>query len=302
LIKILFIRSERAYLPEIDAYIEYFNKTDGFRAYDSLKLKGEYQLKDFDVIWEFKGFGGIKVKDQILVHEYASLSVGAFPRVKNLLKSKLNPKPHLRIFLNEDVKAGFFFRDNVRYCFRDMGIHRKFLQARNSTKEYDFVYIGSISKERKIDRLLAKFTTRNNGKLCLIGEVGDDIYKAYKNNRDIIFTGKVPYSEVPEIASKGVYGINYVPNKYPYNIQTSTKLLEYLALGLKVITTDYKWVRKFEEKYGCSFYKLDERNFDIDINEVNKYEFISKLNIEDFLWDNVIEKSGIIRELQALIR
>jgi len=190
----------------------------------------------------------------------------------------------------------------VRYCFRDMGIHRKFLQARNSTKEYDFVYIGSISKERKIDRLLAKFTMRNNGKLCLIGEVEDDIYKAYKNNADIIFTGKVPYSEVPEIASKAVYGINYVPNKYPYNIQTSTKLLEYLALGLKVITTDYKWVRKFEEKYGCSFYKLDERNFDIDINEVNKYEFISKLNIEDFLWDNVIEKSGIIRELQALIR
>ena len=108
MIKILFIRSERAYLPEIDAYIEYFNKTDEFRAYDSLKLKGEYQLKDFDVIWEFKGFGGIRVKDQILVHEYASLSVGAFPRVKNWLKSKLNPKPHLRIFLNEDVKAGFF--------------------------------------------------------------------------------------------------------------------------------------------------------------------------------------------------
>lgn len=103
---ILFLRSERVYLPEIHACINYFNKTEGFKAYDSSKLK-DFNLNEFDIVWEFKGFGGIKMRNQVLVHEYASLSTGNFPLIKNILKAKINPKPDLRIFLNESVKAGF---------------------------------------------------------------------------------------------------------------------------------------------------------------------------------------------------
>lgn len=298
MIKILFKRSENAFLPEIDAYIKYFDKTNEFKAFDSAKLKNNFQFKDFDVIWEFKGFGGIKPNDRILVHDYASLSTGKFPRFKNLLKSKLNPKPDLRIFLNENVKDGFSFNDNVEYCFRDMGIDEKFLQVKNSKKEYDFVYVGSISKVRGIDKMLKKFVEKNNGKLCLVGNVEDDIYSKYKSNKDIIFTGKVPYSEVPEIASKAVYGINFIPNKYPFNIQTSTKLLEYLALGLKIITTDYKWVRQFEEKNNCTFYKLDYNNLYFDIKAINKYKFILNFNGEEFIWKNIIDNSQILEKIK----
>ena len=61
MITILFVRSENAFLPEIDAYVDYFNNTKEFKAYDSSKIK-DYKLDDFDVIWEFKGFGGSKKK------------------------------------------------------------------------------------------------------------------------------------------------------------------------------------------------------------------------------------------------
>lgn len=93
--KILFMRNERAFLPEIDAYINFFNNTEEFKAYDSSKIGGEYKLSDFDIIWEVKGIGGLKVDNQLMIHEYASLSTGKFPRLKNLLKSKINFKPDL---------------------------------------------------------------------------------------------------------------------------------------------------------------------------------------------------------------
>ncbi|RKO62836.1 glycosyltransferase [Caldibacillus debilis] len=297
--KILFIRSGKAFLPEINAYINYFNKSGEFEAFDSSNIEGEYILNDFDIIWEFKGIGGLKVKDQILIHEYASLSTGAFPRLKNILKTKLNYKPYLRIFLNEDVRKEFNFKDNIDYCYRDMGIDESFLKVENGKKEFDFVYVGSISKEREIDKLLRKFTENNNGNICLIGDVEDKIFKKYKNNKNIIFTGKVSYEEVPKIASKAEFGINFIPDKYPFNIQTSTKLLEYLALGLKVVTTDYKWVRKFEKKYKCSFYKLN-KDLQFNIEDIQKYKFISNFNAKDFLWDSIFKRINLIKKIKGL--
>ena len=300
MIKILFLRSKKAFLPEVDAYIKYFNKSTEFRAFDSSKMDEDYNINDYDIIWEFKGFGGVKAKDKMVVHEYASLSTGSFPKLKNILKSKVNPKPGLRIFLNENVKEGFNFKDDIDYCYRDMGIDESFINIKNEKKEYDFVYVGSICSERGMDVFIKEFAKVNPGKLCLVGNVDDDIYSEYKNKKNIIFTGKVPYSEVPKIASKAIYGINYMPDKYPFNIQTSTKLLEYLALGLKVITTDYKWVRQFEEKHDCNFYKIDEGNIDLNPEKINHFNFKSNFAVNNFMWDSIIEKSGIAEKLISI--
>lgn len=295
--KILFIRSENAFLPEIDAYVEYFNKTEKFKAYDSAKIKN-LTLDDFDILWEFKGLGGVKKNiNQILVHEYASLSTGKFSKLKNLIKSRLNPKPDLRIFLNEDVKAGFDFSDNIEFCYRDMGIDEQFASQINIKKEYDFVYVGSICRARGMDKFLKAFTEKNNGTLCLVGNVEDEIYNEYKNYKNLTFTGKVPYTEVPKIAAKAEYGINFIPDRYPFNIQTSTKLLEYLALGLKVVTTDYKWVREFEEKHNCSFYKLDYGNLRFDKQIIKNHEFFSEFRTEEYLWDRVIDRSRVAKSI-----
>jgi len=289
-------------LPEIDAYIKYFNNNSEFLAVDSTQLGSDYDIDEFDVIWEFKGLGGIKVQDKILIHEYSSLSTGSAPKLKNLLKSKLNKKPDLRIFLNESVKEGFKFHDSIDYCYRDMGIDESFVNTISEKKEYDFVYVGSIGRERGIDKFLQSFDTKSLGKLCLVGTVEDELYNQYKRNSDIIFTGKVPYQEVPKIASRAFYGINYIPDKYPYNIQTSTKLLEYLALGLKVITTDYKWVRNFEKKYNCSFFKIGEKNYKLKSEYLDKHQFSSNFNPEWFLWDRRIEQSGINEKILDILK
>ena len=160
MIKILFVRSEKAFLPEIEAYIRYFNQTDEFRAYDSATLSPGYDIEEFDIIWEFKGIGGTKRNDKIIVHEYASLSTGKLPRYKNIYKAYMNPKPDLRIFLNDAVKEGYPFTDKVDFCMRDMGIDERFLEHKNVKKEYEFVYVGPVSRSREIDILLERFFVR----------------------------------------------------------------------------------------------------------------------------------------------
>ena len=299
--KILFVRTGKAFLPEIDAYVKYFNKLEGFEAYDSQLLDENYSIDDFDVIWEFKGFGGVRDVNKVIVHDYASLSTGSFPKVKNNLKKWLNPKPNLRVFLNQAVRQGFNFNDDIEFCYRDMGIDERFLSVKSEEKEYDFVYVGSICKGRGMDRFLAEFTRKPQGKLCLIGNVEDDIYNEYKHNKDLVFTGSVPYGEVPIIASKAVYGINYIPDKYPFNIQTSTKLLEYLALGLKVITTDYQWVRDFEKLHGCSFYKLNLKQDGFDRDYIESYDYKSNFAVENHLWDVVLENSGLKEKIRDIV-
>lgn len=302
LLKILFVRSEKAYLPEVDAYIEYFNKTNDFLAFDSEKINKDYSLCDFDVIWEFKGLGRAITKDKIVVHEYASLSTGRMPYIKNRIKSLVNGKPDLRVFLNSEVKDGFHFNDNIDYCYRDMGISDEFINVQPSNKEFDFVYIGAISKTRHVDNLLRTFVKNKCGKICLIGTPEDEIYNTYKKYKDIIFTGRVQYSYVPGIASRSIYGLNYIPNIYPYNLQTSTKLLEYLALGLKVITTEYKWVNNFEIENRCSFYKLRNIDEDLDINKISSFSYINNFNTDNYTWKSIIDKSNIAKKIKQLYK
>lgn len=42
--------------------------------------------------------------------------------------------------------------------------------------------------------------------------------------------GPVNRDQLPEIYKNARFGLNYTPDIYPYNVQTSTKTLEYLLL------------------------------------------------------------------------
>jgi len=298
MIKILFLRNNKALYPEIDAYVDYFNKDQNFEAYDLTKLNKEVNFDEYDVLWEIKGFGGVKAKNKIVVHDYASLSVPPFAKLKNRLKTIINPKPDLRIFLNENVKSGFQFKDDIPYCLRDMGLNQEFINSQKVEKEYKFVYVGSVGKERNIDKFLKNYNSELLGKLCLIGPVENEIYHTYKENKDITFLGKIPYKDVPTMASKAEFGLNLIPDKYPYNLQTSTKLIEYLALGLKIVTTNYKWVREFEASHKCKFFKIEKDLF-INHKEINEFDFQNNFKADEFLWDKVIENSRIKSQLKS---
>lgn len=296
---ILLLSSGKAYLPEIEAYKKYLGNEE-YQFIDSRELD-VINFKEFDLIWKFMGTDFLKNTNVPVIHEYASLSTGRFAKAKNCIKKAFNIRPELRIFLNKNVKEEFNFNDGVPYVYRDMGVDDCFF-IKNDNKNYDFVYVGEMSVERGITKILEKFAKDlNTQSLLMVGEPEKLIYEKYKNFKNIIFTGRVRYKEVPQIASQAEYAINYIPDKYPYNLQTSTKLLEYVAMNLKIVTTNYKWVNEFEKEKGTQFYKISQDIRELMPQNLKKFNF-NITDISNMTWVKVLEETNLKANINKLIR
>ncbi len=303
MLKILMLKSNKAYLPEIEAYKNYFSDFADVKIINHDEISQICQNK-FDVVWKFMGFDFepnffVKKKNfrPILIHEYPSLSTGFLAKFKNKIKKIFNQKPDLRIFLNENIKNEFRFVDEVPFCLRDMGIDKTFFEfskRENTEKIYDFVYIGEINENRQIHKLLEKFTQGKmlDKTILLIGNPKKKIYERFKNHKNIIFQGFVQYSLIAEFASRAKFGVNWIPNKYPFNLQTSTKLLEYLALNLKIINLSNDWSQAFEKKMEAKFFNIQSCEESFDLQKIENFDYKNP-EMADFAWEKVLEKSKI---------
>ena len=289
-------KSKSAVLPEIEIYKQYFIEYKFIDFYDINELSGE----NIDLIWKFMGTDFNK-SDVPIIHEYASLSLPPFAGLKDWVKQNFNVKPDLRVFLNKHIASQYNFSDDVRFCYRDMGVSSSFFcKSASSDKYYDFVYVGSMSKDRGIFRLLNQLKVDKKATILLVGQPPDDLYNAYKRYSNIIFSGKVPYDEVPGLAMQAEYAVNYIPDKFPFNMQTSTKLLEYVAMGMKVVTTSYRWVNQFEKIRNMRFFHIREDCSDLDMESLRKYPF-KLTNIDDLRWESVLDNSGLREAIVKLI-
>lgn len=297
---IVFDRRPHVYLPEISAYIDYINKhLNGWRGYDSATIK-DYNPLDYDVVWRFMGTD-TKGVGRTIIHEYNSLSTGAFARIKNHVKKAINAKPAARVFLNDTVRSKFNFTDSVPYAMRDMGINSQFYQKATQKKTHDFVYAGSLNDRGGIVlKTLQHFKTHCAGAtLLVIGGVPDHIHASFGNAPNITFTGRVPYEDVPALAKAARYGLNLMPDIYPLNIQTATKVIEYCALGLPVISTDYQWIRHFESTRKGRFLYLDKSLSNLNLNTIQRFDFHTP-NVDDLEWNMLIKKSGLFEMLERI--
>ena len=294
--KILCIHSGISYLPEIEAYKKYFKKYN-IEFTDSYKdLNNNYNIDDFDLLLHIMGTDFMN-NDKPKIHDYTSLSTGKYTFIKNKIKRYFNQKPVLRLFLNENVKNKMKFNDGILYLIRDMGVDNNFFNIIDAKKKFDFVYLGSVTKDRKIPELLYKFKNElQSSTLLVVGSVPYDIFDSFKSVGNITFSGKVKYEDVPKLVSTADYGINLIPNIYPFNIQTSTKLLEYCALGLKIITTNYKWANEFENKYSGSFFKIDEDLNNFKIEDIKSYNFKTP-NIDELEWISMFDKIDLHKNI-----
>lgn len=296
----LLIHRGKANLPEIYAYKKFFADLSISMIDIHIDNLKDYDLRYYDFIWIFMGVDTIKDKNIYRIHDYRSLSTPPFPRIKNFLKKIINKEPNLRVFLNEAVKDKFSFKDKVPFTLIDMGIDEIFFQDySNIKKKFKFGYVGEITKNRGMDKFLDNFLTSSfrNEEILLVGKCEHSIYKKFSKYGNITFTGKVSYTEVPELLAKAEYGINYIPYKYPYIFQTSTKLYEYCAMGIKIITISTPVIRKFINENNASFFILDENFKNFCMPEIENFNYITP-SMEEYSWENVIEKSGIVNILK----
>ena len=294
---IAFIHNGNAFMPEINAYTRYFEK----KGINTGMIKPK-ELTKFgaDIEWHFMGTDLTpKKKGVIKIHEYTSASVPPFSKLKNRMKKIFVVKPDYRLFLNEYVEESLSFADKVPRGFRDMGILEIENGSRTKQEKYDFIYIGNMSGHRNISRLLECFASGNmkERSILLLGKDYESISGKFQHHKNIHFKGPVPYEQVPVYLATAKFGINFIPDVAPFNQQTSTKLLEYAAVLLPIITTKYSWVRAFEKNYGGNFFYLDNKLSNFTWEAINEFQY-GFPQLESFAWDRQISNSGIWEFLQ----
>ncbi|WP_150539262.1 glycosyl transferase [Actinobacillus vicugnae] len=280
-----------AYTPEAFAYSDYLTKRNHLVQLDyeeNLDPNNDINIYFLGIRPFWKRYASQKA---IEIHEYQSLSTPKCAKMKNFIKKYTNTKPQGRIFLNEIVKDELAFCDKLPYIYRDMGIDSALFQTPNPRPEYDVVYAGSIIGRAGLIQSLVHLSS--SYKVVVVGEVDDETKRIFKS-AGIYMTGKVNRTELPQIYANARFGLNYTPDVYPFNIQTSTKTLEYLASGLRLISNRYHWVEKFCKEIGYQPIWLEEinsnqlelaqeKNHPIDMSRFSWKAILDNCNFEKFL-------------------
>lgn len=301
---IFILHPGKANYPEVQAYKNYFgneyNIKDG-----TLKNYKNTPNKENTILWCIMGFYPKKLKAKFVIHDYRSLSVGKYAKIKDALKKKLNNKPNLRIFQNEDIKNAMGFIDEVDSILLPMGVPSWIftLKPNNTLPSGTYCYIGEISSERNMDNVINAFTrTRpNNESLILVGKPEKKIYDQYCRISNVIFTGKIAQEEALTIVLNSEFALCPFPSHYPHCLQAPTKFLEYAALGKKIICnkspSNYKAASEIQS-FSCF---VEDDIFSKDLKEkLSNIQISLAADPTSISWENLIYHSGLPEILKNL--
>ena len=295
---IAFVHPQKSFLPEINAYINFFSAY-GWNCIIIDPSKREYIKADVE--WRFMGdYYRTKRMAPLLIHEYSSASTPPFRKLKDYFKSCSGENPDFRIFLNSWVRKQFAFIINRPFGFRDMGIYPATEKWSNGEKEFDFIYIGNLDRNRRPEKILHPFAagSMRNHSILLLGQKTEWLQRKFIGHSNIFFKGPVKNQEVHEWLRKSAYAINYVPDYSPYIYQTSTKFLEYANLGMPIISSDYTWIREFQKSCGGNYFFIDKDFENFSMNAIQNFSF-SRPDLSLWTWDQQIRHSGVLEFLKS---
>jgi len=86
-----------------------------------------------------------------------------------------------------------------------------------------------------------------------------------------------------------------VPNTLPYQQQTSTKVLEYCATGLRVVSNSYPWVRYFMAQHKANFYLLSDAptSLTTDFGEALDAYLYEIPNVSSVTWKSIFDSLNL---------
>ena len=297
-----FVRSGPAYLPEIDAYVDFIT-SHGHQAL--VHDTGATVPLNAQVVWWMCGrvpsAEARRLKSAFHIHEYASTSAPPYAWLKDFVKHWTQPKPDYRLFQNGWVRERMGFDDGVPYALRDMGVAQAFLDApaRTPPNEFDLVYLGEMNRLLPFVPLLQSIHDAGRT-LLLVGDVPDALRAQLPAS--VTCTGRVPHADVPHQLRRARFGLNLVGNIEPYNQQTSTKLLEYCAVGLPVVSNDYAWVRYFAAHYQGNLHLLrdDPNSWQHSFGEaLDAYPYVVP-DVRELAWPKLLGKLAIWKHLHIV--
>ncbi len=124
----------------------------------------------------------------------------------------------------------------------------------------DFLYAGVISNERAFDTMVAAIAILKKQyptvKLHLFGRININLYDifGYEDVKDnLIFYGYTNQQKIFETAQKTMAGIALLKPVGDYPDSYPSKIFDYMALGLPVITSDFELYTQLVEINECGF-------------------------------------------------
>jgi len=213
------------------------------------------------VVWWFCGRVPLReshrLRGAFQIHEYASASIPPYAWLKDQVKHWTQPRPDYRIYQNGWVRERMGFADGVPHALRDMGVAEYFFDAPSHTPapEFDLVYLGEMPRLLAFIPVLQAIHAAGRS-LLLVGDVPAELQMHLPPN--VTCSGRVDHAQVPHHLRRARFGLNLVPNATPFQQQTSTKVLEYCAVGLRMVSNAYPWVRYFMAQHKANFYLLND--------------------------------------------
>ncbi len=253
-----FVHTGAAYMPELAAYAAHLARLGHHSVvhHDPASVPLEA-----DIVWWLCGrvsaVHAQRLHHSVQVHEYASASVGHWPGLKDRIKRWRQPRPQHRLFLNDWVRTRLGFDDGVPSALREMGVPSAFLHAQpQAAPEYDLVYLGEMSRLLACEGALRAIAQAGLS-LLLVGDVPPPLQALVRHWPRVHCSGRVPQAEVPAQLLRARAGLNLMPLRLPLTRQTSTKVLEYLAVGLPVLSNRYAWAEEIAAQHPGRVRLLD---------------------------------------------
>nr|WP_272210101.1 glycosyltransferase [Marinicella sp. W31]MDC2875964.1 glycosyltransferase [Marinicella sp. W31] len=256
------------------------------------------------ICWHLMGLYREKLPCKFTIHDYRSMSIGRFRRVKDMAKRFLNARPDARVSKPEIEKV-MRFNDDVETILIDISVSDyviDFRQPPSTAPDYDYCYIGVISRERGIERIIRQFieSAGKDKTLLLVGRVQDGIQEEFAAAKNVTFTGPVEQKEVFRLLNRSGVALSYFPNHFPHTHQTPTKLLEYGALGMRILCNNQPMNRARAEDYGLeAVWRDDDRLFE-DLPGLAQWPENYEKNPVPLLFSTHLENSGLKKLLERL--
>jgi glycosyltransferase involved in cell wall biosynthesis len=134
------------------------------------------------------------------------------------------------------------------------------------------LYIGTMDKLRALAIVIRAFSkirkVRDNVNLLMVGEGNDrpnleELASTLGIQNDVIFTGQVSYSDVPDYIAAADICLCPVPALSIYKVSSPTKMFEYMAVGKPVVAIEEIPEQKevIEESGGGILVKFEVESF-----------------------------------------
>ena len=127
-----------------------------------------------------------------------------------------------------------------------------------SRNTHTIFYIGGISNERGLDVTIEALKLLKvripDIYMHYVGNVYDDILEKLDLQgieKNICFHGHLPLYEGMKLSKEASVGLSILKPIENYMRSYSTKVFEYMAIGLPVVTSNFPLYRNVVEKYGC---------------------------------------------------